>query len=132
MDKKIFQEIIIQNQERLQNLSVIERKYSLERSANYVITGPRRVGKTYLLYQVIKSRYDAITIKKVLYINFEDERLIGLNYTNLNLILESYKELFDEKPDLFFDEIQNVEHWEKFARRLADEDYKIFITGSNS
>ena len=132
MYKKVLKEIIINNQERLKNLAVIERKYNLEKNANYVITGPRRVGKTYLVYQVVQSKYDKNTIKKVLYINFEDERLIGFTYKHLNLIIESYKELYDGKPDFYFDEIQNIENWEKFARRLADEGYVVFVTGSNS
>ena len=67
-----------------------------------------------------------------MYINFEDERLFELNYKTLHLIIESYTEIYDTTPDLYFDEIQNIKHWEKFVRRLADEDYKIFITGSNS
>jgi len=132
MEKDLFKSIIIANQERLVKLTVIKRKFEIEKNANYVITGPRRAGKTYLLYQVIQDNYDAETIKKVLYINFEDERLIGLDYKKLNLIIESYQELYSEQPHLFFDEIQNIQNWEKFVRRLADQGYKIFITGSNS
>jgi predicted AAA+ superfamily ATPase len=132
MEKDIFKSIIIANQERLVKLTVIKRKFEIEKNANYVITGSRRAGKTYLLYQVIQDNYDADTIKKVLYINFEDERLIGLDYKKLNLIIESYQELYSEQPHLFFDEIQNIQNWEKFVRRLADQGYKIFITGSNS
>lgn len=132
MEKDIFKSIIIANQERLVKLTIIKRKFEIEKNANYVITGSRRAGKTYLLYQVIQDNYDAETIKKVLYINFEDERLIGLDYKKLNLIIESYQELYSEQPHLFFDEIQNIQNWEKFVRRLADQGYKIFITGSNS
>ena len=132
MNKSVIKSIILKNQERLQELAVVGREYHLEKNANYVIIGPRRAGKTYLLYQLIQKHYAGKKIEKVLYINFEDERLIDLESKNLNIILESYAELFDQKPDLFFDEIQNIDNWEKFARRLADEGYKIFITGSNS
>lgn len=132
MDKAIIKNIIVKNQERLISLTINKRKFDIEKQANYVITGPRRAGKTYLLYQIIQSLYNERTIYKVLYINFEDERLIELDYHHLNSIIESYQELYTNQPHLFFDEIQNIPNWEKFARRLADEGYKIFITGSNS
>jgi Predicted ATPase (AAA+ superfamily) len=47
------------------------------------------------------------------------------------LILEAYQEMYNNKPLIYLDEIQNVVGWEKFARRLADSKYKVFITGSN-
>lgn len=46
--------------------------------------------------------------------------------------MESYNELFEGEPILFLDEIQNIDGWEKFARRLADEKRRVFITGSNA
>lgn len=132
MNKAIIKNIIVKNQERLIKLTINKRKFVIEKQANYVITGPRRAGKTYLLYQIIQSYYNEHTIHKVLYINFEDERLIELDHHHLNSIIESYQELYTNQPHLFFDEIQNIPNWEKFARRLADEGYKIVITGSNS
>lgn len=68
----------------------------------------------------------------MLYINFEDERLDGLQVSELNLIHEAHLEMYGKRPILFLDEIQNIEGWEKFARRLADEKYKVYITGSNA
>ncbi len=132
MNKAVIKNIIVKNQERLIKLTVNKRKIDIEKQANYVITGPRRAGKTYLLYQIIQSQYNGRTIHKVLYINFEDERLIELDHRHLNSIIESYQELYTNRPHLFFDEIQNIPNWEKFARRLADEGYKIVITGSNA
>jgi predicted AAA+ superfamily ATPase len=67
-----------------------------------------------------------------LYINFEDERLAAMKATDLNLFLECYKELYDARPVIFLDKIQNISGWEKFARRLADTKYRVFITGSNA
>lgn len=46
--------------------------------------------------------------------------------------MDAYQELFDREPIIFLDEIQNVDGWEHFARRLADEKRRIFITGSNA
>jgi len=128
--KNQLKKIIVQHQERLRNLSVVDRNIIIEKNGNYVFVGLRRAGKTYFLYQLIKERY--AEIEKVLYLNFEDERLIDLTYNELNLIIEAYQELYNQKPAIFFDEIQNITHWEKFVRRLADSDYKIMVTGSNA
>lgn len=132
MLREVIKQIIVNNQERILKLQVNNRDIRIEEKANYVFTGPRRAGKTYFLYQYIQKYYGGNKIEKVLYINFEDERLIELNHTNINTIIESYYEIYSYKPVLFFDEIQNIKYWEKFVRRLADENYKILITGSNS
>ncbi len=101
------------------------------------VTGPRRAGKTYLLFQHILELIEkGIPAEKILYINFEDERL-DFELKTLDLILQSYRELYPElsldKCYFFFDEIQNIKGWERFIRRIYDSVSKnIFITGSNS
>ncbi len=130
MLKELIKEIIVSNQERISGLHIKPRDAHIVSNANYVITGARRAGKTYFLYQIIKEHYH--NIENVLYINFEDERLIELNSQSLHLIIDAYYEIYRNKPVVFFDEIQNIPHWEKFVRRLADQDYRIYITGSNS
>lgn len=132
VNKEVIQKIILANQNLIKDKSLIRREMFVEDKANYVLIGPRRAGKTFLLYQLIQTYYKSSDIEEVLFINFEDERLLEITHKSLHLIIDSYKELFDHKPCLFFDEIQIVEHWEKFVRRLADEGYKIYITGSNS
>lgn len=101
------------------------------------LIGVRRSGKTSLLLNSVgKLKKQGIDMKNILYLNFEDERL-DLKTGELDLILQAYRELY---PDLnmkdcylFFDEIQNIENWEKFVRRVYDSITKnIFITGSNS
>jgi uncharacterized protein len=97
------------------------------------IIGPRRAGKTYLMYQLIAQIPD---LTSVIYINFEDERL-ERTAKNLQLIIEAYFELYPNKKEsdlyFFFDEIQEIEDWEKFVRRLFDTISKrIFITGSSA
>jgi len=68
----------------------------------------------------------------MLYLNFEDERLDGFDSGDFNSILECHAEMYGERPTLFLDEIQCIHGWEKFARRLADSKYNVFITGSNA
>jgi len=101
------------------------------------LTGVRRGGKTYQLYNVInKLITKKINIKNCLYFNFEDER-IDKNTFELNNVIESYQELYPETnlADCYFlfDEIQNIDSWERFVRRVYEQISKnVFITGSNS
>lgn len=133
MNKNILKKIIVENQERIQQLKVYERNIDLEKKANYIFIGQRRAGKTFLIYNQMQKMLDnGIEKEKLLYINFEDERLIELKADELDMIIESYKELFALQPILFFDEIQNIENWQFFARRLADNGFKTYLTGSNA
>jgi hypothetical protein len=104
---------------------------------NKVITiiGPRRAGKTFFLFQImkelIKKRLD---ITDILYINFEDERILPMVGQELQLILDAYFELYEKKtnPFIFLDEVQNISGWDRFVRRLNDKGFTLLITGSNS
>ncbi len=99
------------------------------------IIGPRRAGKTWFLYQFMNLLIEqGKTVEDFLYINFEDERLQPLTAGNLQLILDAWFELRgpEKKPLIFFDEIQNIDGWDKFIRRLIDQGYRVCITGSNS
>lgn len=133
MEKSVIKKIILENQQRIPGLEIVKRQYVTEPLANYIFTGQRRAGKTFFVFSLIQEMLkQGLPIETILYINYEDERLIGLNVTELDAILESYREMFNSKPILFFDEIQNINGWQKFARRMADSDYRIYITGSNS
>lgn len=133
IEKSTIKKIILENQERIPDLKVIKRSYSIEPLANYIFTGQRRAGKTFFMYSLIQDMIkQGQSIEEILYINFEDERLIGMDVGDLDSIIESYRELFSHKHILFFDEIQNITGWQKFARRLADSGFQIYITGSNS
>ena len=94
-----------------------------------VISGLRRSGKSTLLKQIHKTFYRH---KLVYYFNFEDERLIGFKVEDFNLLYETFIELFGKSQVFFFDEIQNIEGWEHFVRRMYDRGFKFIITGSNS
>ena len=134
MEKEIVKKIIVENQEFLLNRKIVERDITLDDHLNYVFTGLRRAGKSYLMFQHIRKLMKSkdFPIQRILYINFEDERISWLQASELGLLLDAYKELFDYVPVIFLDEIQNVTSWEKFARRLADQEYRVFVTGSNA
>lgn len=133
--KNIIKQCIIDKREEIASLDVVERPFEFEDCANYVFVGLRRVGKTYMLYQRLNQLLsNGVDQKDILFLNFEDERLSEMQSDDLNSILEVHYEMSgsDTKPILFFDEIQNVNHWDKFVRRLADSKYTIYVTGSNA
>jgi hypothetical protein len=112
-----------------------QRDIDVPLKSNKIITliGPRRAGKTYMLYQLMSKIKDKTNI---LYINFEDERL-RFKPNELQLIIDAYFELYPEKKEkeiyLFFDEIQEAKEWQSFVRRLHDTITKnIFLTGSSA
>ncbi|EKE01371.1 MAG: hypothetical protein ACD_21C00149G0002 [uncultured bacterium] len=92
-----------------------------------VITGIRRSGKSTLLQEI---RYH--TKEKNYYFNFDDDRLTNFNLADFELLLELFVELYDVEKTVYFDEIQNIPEWERFVRRIHDQGYKIYITGSNA
>lgn len=102
------------------------------------IIGMRRTGKTWFLFQVMQQYLDkGIAKEAMLYINFDDERLFPLTAQDLGGISDAYYRLYphmrDERCYLFFDEIQNVDGWEHYLRRLVDtEDVQIAVTGSSA
>lgn len=133
MDKELLKTILFDNQNDVMRCEVVERDFRFEEFGNYVFTGIRRAGKSYLLFQRIKQFLAAGTgWNEMLYVNFEDERLGGMTAMELNLLLETHMEMYGKRPILFLDEIQNIDGWEKFARRLADSKYRVYITGSNA
>ena len=135
MDKQIIKTIIIEKQVAIPSYELTHRKITFGDKANYVLVGLRRAGKSYLLYQDIQTRINEgnATVENILYINFEDERLSYMKAEELGTILDSYMELYPGlQPLIYLDEIQNIDGWEKFARRLADSKYRVMITGSNA
>lgn len=133
MEKSIIKQIILRWQELIPQISLTDRDIFIDPAANHVLVGIRRAGKSYLLYQYIHQLvHQGHSMEEILFVNFEDERISDIQKEDLHLIIEAYREMFNHQPIIFLDEIQNVEGWEHFARRLADEKYNVFITGSNA
>lgn len=133
MNREILKRVIFDQHEIIRNARIVPRRYELEPQANYVVTGLRRAGKSTLLYGVARKLVaGGVPWERIIYINFEDERLLECTAADFQDIVLTQHELSGEKGYFFFDEIQNVEHWEKFARRLADAGERVYITGSNA
>lgn len=133
MNKELFRAIISENQEFIGSIPLVERPLHLEESGNYVFVGVRQAGKSYLLYQRVKELLGCgINLHDIVYVNFDDERLIGMTTDDFDLILQAYYSMHGGQPIFFFDEIQNVDGWANFARRLANQKHRVYVTGSNA
>lgn len=136
MNKDVLKTIILDKQRAVPRVVLQRRVQTFGERTNYVIVGLRRAGKSYTLYQDIQTRITSglITAEDILFINFEDERLTGVRATELGDIFMAYAELYgaDRRPDIYLDEVQIIDGWQTFARRIADEGYRVMITGSNA
>ncbi len=139
MNKKNTFKLIIKEFHESKFPEIKERDLALPKKTNKIIAifGPRRAGKTYYFYQVIQKLKEKIDNSRIIYINFEDDRLLPLTVKDLDDLIEAYFELYPENKDkevyCFFDEIQNIDNWELFIRRIYDkEKVKIFLTGSSA
>lgn len=103
-----------------------------------VAIGVRRSGKTYLIYQKIRQLISSgISLDQILFINFEDDRLMPMDGQKLGKLIDSFYTLYPKNHDLecylFLDEIQNIVDWPIVIRRIYDsKKVKIFLTGSSA
>lgn len=103
-----------------------------------VVIGMRRTGKTYRMFQKMRELLDkGIDRQRLLYLNFEDERLGDVTVDILTIIDETYFRAFPTRDNevsyYFFDEIQYVPGWERFVRRILDRhDVRFYLSGSSS
>lgn len=133
MEKDTIKILIAEYQQKATEVSFMERNYKIENNLNYVFTGLRRAGKSYMMYNIIRQLLDSgYSKQEMLYFNFEDDRIATIEAKDLDKIKLCYHEMYESKPIFFLDEIQIVDYWEKFARRLADQGYRVFVTGSNA
>lgn len=133
IDRTTLKKILLDNQRDVERYQVIPRDMPADDFPLRVFIGVRRAGKSFMLYQKIQERLAAgIGWNEMLYLNFEDDRLGSFSLEDFDLILSCHSEMYDTRPMLFLDEIQNIDGWEKFARRLADSKYAVWITGSNA
>ena len=117
-----------------------EGRPGLAPSVAVMITGPRRSGKTSCLYQIMErfcgQTDPPLPFTRLLYLNFEDDRLLPLKGTDLDALLEAFYELDPDNADrdvaVFLDEVHRVEGWADLVRRLLDSaGIHVFVTGSS-
>jgi len=130
MDQSILNEVFLDQIDSLLSQDIgIKRDVDISKAISttqiVVVSGIRRSGKSTLMRQLMEAFEDFC------FLNFDDERLMNFEVEDFQKLMIIFKKYNNSKV-LFFDEIQNVFGWERFIRRVFDEGYKIFITGSNA
>ncbi len=130
INKETIREIIVSQRKVLNELDKGTLRevedIKIEDSFALIITGIRRCGKSTFLNQLLMKQ------KNAYYLNLEDPRLEGFDLSDFNKIEEIMISLYGKGGVYFFDEIQNIEKWEKFIRYLVDKKERVVITGSNA
>ena len=127
--RETLKDVIVSQREFLERMdqgTPRETKIGIEESFATIITGIRRCGKSTFLNQLLKKR------RVGYYLNLEDPRLEGFELQDFNRADGIMKELYGKDGVYFFDEIQNVDMWERFIRYLIDRKERVVITGSNA
>jgi len=136
ISKELLKEVLLEQKKRIEEArskdfvireKLDEIKKFVGIKNNIIITGVRRCGKSVFLSQIINNFF-----KNYYYINFEDERLASFDLKDFNRLYEILIELFGKHKNFFLDEIQNINGWERWVRRMHENDFKFFITGSNA
>lgn len=130
--KDLLKQIILEQHEtqHVSRTHFVQRHIAdewLETTEILIISGIRRCGKSVLMQQ-IRDRLQ----EKDFFFNFDDERLAHFELDNFQTLQECFVELYGDQHTYYFDEIQNIEGWERFVRRLYNAGNKIIITGSNA
>lgn len=135
MDKDVIKQIILEqeNANKTAPIGIAREKLALIDSLVplphvIIISGVRRCGKSTLMRQILKNHYG----DNLYFVDFEDERFVKFTTEDFNSLYETLIELYGLKHVFFFDEIQNIQNWELFVRRMHREKNKVFITGSNA
>jgi hypothetical protein len=139
MDKKsVFRQIVADFIEK-PLLETFPREIDVPHDVPKIVSllGPRRSGKTYVLFHLIDALRKSVQPHRLVYLNFEDDRLFPLRLEDMDALVQAYYEMYPENREervwFFFDEVQEVLNWEKFVRRLFDtENCRIYLTGSSS
>ena len=116
------------------------RNYQFPEAKNVIkiAVGMRRSGKTYFLFQTIRQLLsEGKLLNRILYINFEDDRLLPMGHKAMGQMIDAWYTLYPDNHNqvcyLFLDEVQNVGGWPLVLRRILDsKNIQIYVTGSSA
>jgi len=137
VSRSVLEEVLADSVE-LRPPDLVRREVSLplKMSVNRAIAvvGPRRAGKTYLLFQAISDLSKENPRESVLYVNLEDYRLSESTWKDLIELYLLHLELYPTISSrwVLLDEVQSVEGWERAVRNLLDRGARVVVTGSSS
>jgi uncharacterized protein len=133
MNKQEIKKVIVAQAESRVGFRYIEREQQLLQQKTgtdpfvRIFSGVRRCGKSTLMDHIRNNSQE-----KNYSLNFDDNRLTGFVAGDFEKLFEAFHELYDPEKTWYFDEIQNINGWELFIRRLHNDGQKVFITGSNA
>jgi len=113
-------------------------KFPEAKSLIKVAVGMRRSGKTYFLFQTIRKLLsEGLPKSRVLYLNFEDDRILPIDHKAMGKMIDAWYTLYPDNHNhccyLFLDEVQNVNGWPVVLRRFLDtKNIQIYVTGSSA
>ena len=135
VNKETLRKILLENRRLVEGKRPFPREISLPSEGGCLLTGIRGAGKSHCLHAEMQRRLKAGgTWSDMLYLNFEDERLLGFDASDFERMLAVQAELSENStiPSLFLDEVRAVDGWETFARRMADAGADIIVAVSGS
>jgi len=108
---------------------------SLKERQILLITGPRRVGKTTLLFQTIEKLLETVPSNRILYYSFDESPInpkLVLEFYEKRVLMKTFEEM--DKVFIFFDEIQYVKNWPSILKQFYDlyPNLKFFVSGSST
>jgi predicted AAA+ superfamily ATPase len=125
---------LVDKKEDIKKLEVVEREVEIQPNKDMAIgiVGPRRAGKTFACYYLIK-RWN-LKDEDYLFVNFEDDEIKRKNREEVVKCIQAHAEIYGKEPEfIFLDEIQSLKDWESFVYSLIEKKrYFIFLTGSSS
>jgi len=133
MNKEGIKKVIVGQREAKREIQYVDRDSRVQHDVSSndpfirIVAGVRRCGKSTLVEQIRKSNAETDFT-----LNFDDNRLTEFSASDFEKLYEAFHELYEPEKTWYFDEIQNIEGWELFVRRLHNEGHKVFITGSNA
>lgn len=139
LNQQTIREVIDTELEDIKKKKIVQReevlflKEHLKSKKIVAVSGVRRSGKTYLLFQLIQELLRGKLSNNILYVNFEDDKFTN-QVSQLDLIYKTFLEYKNPKGKIYFflDEIQNISRWEKWLARMHEKNIKFFISGSNT
>ncbi|MEM4335719.1 MAG: ATP-binding protein [Candidatus Anstonellales archaeon] len=135
MEKRVLERYLVDKKEQIKELEVFPRMIDGMLTKNFVVSilGPRRAGKSYFMYDLIKNKLK-LTDEEFVFVNFEDVELFHAGFTDIIECVNMHEEMYGKKPTyIFLDEIQNIANWERAVRSLFErKKYFIFLSGSSS
>lgn len=135
MDKDTIKRVLVDQKDEVQRYQLqLRPDYYLDNPMGHILVGVRRAGKSFVMYQIMRQLIEkGSNWNEILYLDFEDNRFEQFTSEDFQRLIECHIELYGIEPHYFFlDELQNIDGWDRFARKLADTKHIVYVTGSNA